>query len=174
MPEADIVGEAVMRVALLVLRSIYRKDLGPRLPELLAPLREHPPPLGMLHVIMQYIVQANDRVTEQDVATAFEAVAPERGGGNMPTLAEQWTERGRVEGLAKGLAKGRVEGRTEGLVEGLHQAIADALDERFGAEAHGLADDVRAVTDARALRAMLRAVWRAATVDEARRVVKGA
>jgi len=36
-----------------------------------------------------------------------------------------------------------------------------------------VAMDVRTVTDARALRAILRAVWRAATVDEARQAVTG-
>ena len=71
----------------------------------------------------------------------------------MPTLAQQWVEQGRAEGL--------------------HAAIADALDERFGPDARELADDVRAVTDPRALRAILRAVWRAESVDEARRAVAG-
>lgn len=116
---------------------------------------------------MQYIVQANDRVTRDDLAAALEAVDANEGGTDMPTLAQQWVEEGRVEGLAEG----RVEGRVEGLAEGLHAAIADALDVRFGTEARGLAGDVRTVIDPQALRAILRAVMRASTVEEARRVV---
>jgi len=72
----------------------------------------------------------------------------------MPTLAEQWMERGRAEGL--------------------QEAIADERDGRFGAEARSLIDDVRAVTDANALRAVLRAVTRSTSIDAARRAVRGA
>lgn len=87
----------------------------------------------------------------------------------MPTLAEKWVEQGRVEGLSQG----RAEGRSLGQVDGLRDAIADELGERFGAAGRDLVAEVRTVTDARALRGMLRAVMRAESIDEARRALRG-
>lgn len=172
-PEVDITEEAGARMAVRVLRAIFDDDLGPRLPELLAPLPGQQTPLGILQAVMHYIIQANDRVTEDDIAAALEAVAPDLGGGDMPTLAEQWVE-GRAKGHAEGHAEGRAKGRVRGRAEGLHEAIGDALEARFGVEALGLMDDVRKVDDAQVLRGMLRAVWSAETLDEAQGAVRGA
>jgi len=173
MPEEAIVGEARLRVALLVMRSIFDPGLGRRLPAILAQLRDEQTALGILRVVMQYIVQANEHVTEDEVAEALRAVEPEMGGGTMPTLAEKWVEQGRVEGLSQGLSQGRAEGRSLGQVDGLREAIADELGERFGAAGRDLVAEVRTVTDARALRGMLRAVMRAESIDEARRALRG-
>jgi recombination-promoting nuclease RpnB len=41
-----------------------------------------------------------------------------RGDELMPTLAEQWADRGRAKGLQEGLEKGRQQGRYEGRQEG--------------------------------------------------------
>ena len=37
----------------------------------------------------------------------------------MPTIAEQWIEEGRAEGLLAGKLEGRLEGKLEGRLEGL-------------------------------------------------------
>jgi len=93
MPEEAIVGEARLRVALLVMRSIFDPELGRRLPAIIAQLRQEDTALGMLRVVMHFIVQASEHVSEDEVADALRSAEPERGGEAMPTLAEKWVER---------------------------------------------------------------------------------
>jgi flagellar biosynthesis/type III secretory pathway protein FliH len=47
----------------------------------------------------------------------------EQGGELMPTLVEQWLERGREEGLERGREEGLEQGREEGLEQGREAAL---------------------------------------------------
>lgn len=51
----------------------------------------------------------------------------EEGGVLMPTLVEQWLERGRQEGLEIGLKQGREEGLEEGLEQGRRETALTML-----------------------------------------------
>ena len=68
--------------------------------------------------------------------------------------------------------EGRMEGRTEGRTEGLQTAIQNALDEKFGAEGQSLANEISSLADLELLQRILRAVVRAATLDEVRGLLK--
>jgi len=55
----------------------FRVVFGRWLPRILGQLREQRTALGILRVVMEYVVQANDQVTEDDVAEALRAIGPD-------------------------------------------------------------------------------------------------
>jgi flagellar biosynthesis/type III secretory pathway protein FliH len=61
-------------------------------------------------------------VSEEELSRVVSEVI-EEGGELMPTLVEQWLERGRQEGLAKGLEQGLEQGREEGLEQGREEGL---------------------------------------------------
>jgi predicted transposase/invertase (TIGR01784 family) len=107
--DAEIKGEVILRVALLLLKYIFRDDLAQRLGEILGLLRalsERQTGLEYLETILRYITGSTDRVSEAELRRVVIEVI-EQGGTLMPTLVEQWLERGRQEGLERGREEGR-------------------------------------------------------------------
>jgi predicted transposase/invertase (TIGR01784 family) len=107
--DEEIQGEITLRVTLLLLKYIFRKDLGDRIGEILDFLRALSEPqtvLEYLETILRYIAASTDQVNEEMLKQIVNQVIAE-GGELMPTLVEQWLERGRQEGLEAGLERGR-------------------------------------------------------------------
>jgi predicted transposase/invertase (TIGR01784 family) len=107
--DEEIQGEITLRVSLLLLKYIFRKDLGDHLGEILEFLRAISEPqtvLEYLETILRYIAGSTDQVNEEMLKQIVSQVI-EEGGELMPTLVEQWLERGRQEGLEVGLEQGR-------------------------------------------------------------------
>lgn len=120
--DEEIQGEITLRVALLLLKYIFRRDLGDRLEEFLGFLRAVSEPqtaLEYLETILRYIAASSEQINEEMLKQMVSQVI-EEGAELMPTLVEQWLERGRQEGLERG--------RQEGLEVGLEQGREAALD----------------------------------------------
>ena len=129
--DEDIKGYVILQVGLLLLKYIYAKEFGDRLPEiagLLHKLSDKQTALEYLETLIRYVSSGAKHLTEEQLVEAVNKIFKE-GGDMMPTLAEQWMERGRVEGLEKGLKKGQAT---------LAQVISHILNTRFVELSHGV------------------------------------
>ncbi|MFN8491380.1 MAG: Rpn family recombination-promoting nuclease/putative transposase [Caldilineaceae bacterium] len=135
--DEELRGGVWLQVYLLIAKHIASPDLGKRLPEIFALVRElvqSKSGLGMLYTLLRYVSQSNSRVESADLQKAVEVVLPSEGGVLMSTLAEKWLEEGWGKGLAQGHEEGRAEGRAEALAEGVRvqrQTLLQILQWRF-------------------------------------------
>ena len=101
--DEDRRGAVMRQVALLTLKYIFRRELGERLLgilRLLRDLEQSSSGLDFIRALLQYLAQVvgTDRLSEADFR---QAVTPALSGGGelMMTIAEQWVQKGRQEGL---------------------------------------------------------------------------
>jgi hypothetical protein len=130
LPDEAIQGEVMVRVVQLVLKHIFAKDLGARLPAILglaAEVFQQASGLAMLVTILRYVSQAGPGVSDEELRQALETALPAEGGILKKTLAEQWLEQGREQGLEQGLEQGRA----EGLAQGQRETLLLILRHRF-------------------------------------------
>jgi predicted transposase/invertase (TIGR01784 family) len=124
--EAEIKGEIILQVVLRLLKYSLRPEINERLGETFALLRqlsEQKTALQYLQTFLRYLSQGSEPLREETLKQAVKQLF-EEGDSPMPTLAEQWLEQGRVEGLEKGREEGR-------------EAVLDIL-RRFVAKRFGL------------------------------------
>lgn len=111
--EAEIKGEIILQVVLRLLKYILRSEINERLSDTLAlllKLSEQETALQYLQTFLRYVSQGAPQLTEASLQAAVSNLFRE-GEALMPTLVEQWMERGEAKGLQKGKAIGREEGR---------------------------------------------------------------
>lgn len=104
--DAEIRGEIWTRVFQLILKHIFDKDLGRRLPaifHLLRDLARQESGLAMLRTILRYIARAGRGATREEVQQTLLETFPQDGGVLMKTMAEEWIEEGRAEKQAEAL-----------------------------------------------------------------------
>lgn len=166
--DAELRGEVLLRVALLVMKYIFRQELGDRLPGILSLARElsrQATGLRYLETVLRYVSQGTDRLSREDLRRAVEVSFSEKGDEVVATLAEQWIE----EGVQKGIQKGIQQGLREGLLAGIELG----LETRFGREGLALMPKIRKVDDARRLRTLQEAMLkRQASLADLRRMCK--
>lgn len=81
--------------------------------------------------VLRYIVRVYD-TTAADLRAAVEQAKPDRRDDLMPTVAQEWMQQGRAEGLLAGEAKGRAEGLRTGKAEGKAEMLLRMMRRRFG------------------------------------------
>jgi predicted transposase/invertase (TIGR01784 family) len=150
--DEEIQGEIILRASLLLLKYIFRPELEQRLRDILRLLQAVSEPrtgLEYLEMALRYIASSTDRISEAELQQLVIEVI-EEGGTLMPTLVEQWLERGRQEGLAKGREEGREEGR-EAMLDLLRRFLArrfKVAPDRFDEELQDLSlNDIRQLSD---------------------------
>ncbi len=129
--DAEIKGAVLLRVAMLTLKHIADPRLAEQLPELfglLAELAGKRTALEYLKTLLVYLSMAATHVEESDIEQALATGLPKLKEKVMPTIAENWLERGRAEGRVEGRAEGHAEGR----LEGERQMLVRLLEMRFG------------------------------------------
>ncbi len=110
MSDAEIQGEVVTRLFVLVLKHIFERGLGGHLDEILALAAEvirQPNGMAMVVALLRYLGRASIQLGKDEVAGKLAELLPKERGVLMQTMAEQW--------IAEGEAKGRQEGRQESL-----------------------------------------------------------
>lgn len=102
--ETEIKGEAFSQAFLLILKYIFRDDLGERFEELLRLVKRLPqqPIAEHLRTVLIYLARASDKSLASNLNRAAKKVLAEEGGF-MPTIAEAWIEEGMQKGLQQGL-----------------------------------------------------------------------
>lgn len=108
--DAEIQGEVVTRLFVLVLKHIFERGLGGHLDEILALAAEvihQPNGMAMVVALLRYLGRAGVQLDKEEVARKFVEFLPKEGGVLMQTMAEEW--------IAEGEEKGRQKGRQEAL-----------------------------------------------------------
>lgn len=93
----------LLQVALLTLKYVFRDELRERLPGILGLLRaleQSSRGLDFIRALLRYLAQvaSTDRLSATDLRQAV-TQALSGGGELMMTIAEQWVQEGRQEGL---------------------------------------------------------------------------
>ncbi len=115
--DEQIEGHLILQTGLLLLKYIKDDDIADRLADILSELSKQETTSKYLYTIMRYVAAATDKVSEEQLRETVTNLFSQ-GEKLMPTLVEQWLERGRVEGRKKGREEGRQEGRQEGRKKG--------------------------------------------------------
>ncbi len=162
--DEDIKGMVVLRVGLLVMKYIFKEELGERLPEILGLLRELSKKrsgLEYLETVVLYLLSAAESLTRKQIGQAVEKAAPEKGGEMMATLAEQWLEEGRLEGERKGKK------------ETLLKTLETGLKRKFGSEGSLFFMQIRKSEELELLESIQeRLLWTDDGLDELRRMLR--
>jgi len=101
--EAEIKGEARLRVALLVLKHIFSRDIGVRLAQIFRPLKSWPlaRARAYLTTIVEYLHYAPHEVNLEHLRAGIKAVfAGKEGEKVMESFADTWIQKGRQEEAA--------------------------------------------------------------------------
>lgn len=122
----DIKGAVTLRVGLLILKYIFRKELQARLPEVLGLLRElrgQKSGLEFIETVLRYLGCAAE-MPKEDLKRAVIQALPE-GEQFMATPAEQWRQEGVQQGLQQGLQQGFQQGERQMLVKQVRRRFGE-------------------------------------------------
>lgn len=122
--------------------------------------------LEWLEVMLRYLTQATDKISEEDLEKAIEAVLPGEGGKLMGTIAEKWMERGLEQGLERGLEQGLEQGIRQGVLSGIEIGIKL----RFGEAGLGLMPEIQQIKDVTVLQTIQEGLLTASTPEELRKI----
>jgi len=164
--DEEIKGNATLRVALLLMKYIFREDLRNRLPGILGLLKdlsEKRTGMEYIEAILRYIVNAapGDNVSYQDIKAAVDKALPHIGGEIMPTIADSFVEQGIQQGIQQG--------KREGVLE----AIELGLTIKFGTKGLRLLPAIQGLKDARQLETVKEAIKAADELTEIDELLKG-
>ena len=78
----------------------------------------------LVFAILQYIVKQSE-ITIEAIKRSLSRIDPEGWRTKMGTLADQWLEQGKKEGMLKGIMEGKKEGMLKGKKEGMLKGIIE-------------------------------------------------
>ena len=145
--------KVLYNAALTVLKYIRSRELPQRLPgivQLFAQLTEERRGLECLRAALVYLSNGTDRINRQQLIEVVRNTLNKQEESMMPTIAEEWIQEGRVEGLE----------------EGLHAGIRVVLELRFPQEAQALVARAADVHSTQSLREFLNLCQSAASPAE--------
>ncbi len=101
----EIKGSVGLRVGLMLMKYIFRIELGDRLEEIVSPLKQLPDDRWLENFlpVVQYLLSVTTRLTPEQTIEKLEAAVPKNRGGIMQTVAEIWKQEGLQQGLQQGL-----------------------------------------------------------------------
>lgn len=119
----EIKGKAMLRVALLIMKYIFRKDLREHLPGILGLLRnlsQKRTGMEYIETLLRYILSAASKsnVTYEDLKDAVSESLPYIGGEIMQTVADSLRE----------------QGIQQGILQDASESVVDNLEMRFKAQ----------------------------------------
>jgi predicted transposase/invertase (TIGR01784 family) len=142
-------GTLQLRIALMLLKTIFRPDIQEHLPVIFRLIRELPKNqtgYEFLEAVLTYISSATDKVDEDCLSHLVEDAFTHTGGEVMPTLFEKWTKKGEEKGIKNTV----------------RESVAEILEIRFGNNPPQILTWLNQVSDVPTLKGFLR---RAATVE---------
>ncbi len=132
----DIQGELFLRIALLLMKHIYSRELKYKLREIFELLRK----LGeaknigeIVETVVIYILSGTEKISYEDLNTSFQYSFDRTGKNIMPTIAEQLIQKGEQQGLYKGK------------IETSREHIIDIISTRFGEIPSYIIDNVHQI-----------------------------
>jgi predicted transposase/invertase (TIGR01784 family) len=100
----EIKGSVGLRVGLMLMKYIFRVELGDRLEEIISPLKELPENRWFENFapVVKYLSSVSAGLTPEEIRKKLEVAIPKNRGGIMQTLAEVWKQEGLQQGLQQG------------------------------------------------------------------------
>lgn len=131
--DEEIRGNVILRVALLLLKYIFRQDFRDHLPEILNLLRdlsERQRGLEYIEVILRYIVNAGpeENISYEAIRSAVEEALSYKGGEELRTVADSLIEQGMQQGMLQYAREALLES-LEVRFEVVPQSIVRRIDE---------------------------------------------
>jgi hypothetical protein len=157
---AEVRGNILLRVGILLLIGNHDPNLPERLPsilKLLDELKDGKTALEYLEAALRYLSATAKDISDEQMKAALEEAFKDDGGSIMGGFVEKWIEKGKEEGLQQGLRQGQQEGQ-----QALRNSILDLLVLRFDAAPVLILKRLEEVTDLEMLRQL---VNKAATAD---------
>lgn len=145
--EEPVRGSQQLRIALLLLKTIFRPDILERLPGIFQLIRELPRDLlgfEFLEAVLTYILSATDQIDDGYLSHLVGGVTLNTGDEIMPTLIEKWIEKGMEKGVEKGSQKMA------------RESVAELLEIRFGKRPPQVLTWLNQLTDVPTLKGLLR------------------
>lgn len=155
----EIKGEAILRVALLILKYIFKEDLRGRLSGILMLLKDLSKKrtgLEYIEAILKYIVNAapTGNISYEDLRVAVDEALPYKGGEIMPTIADTLREEGMQQGVQ------------QGVLEDAREAVIDILEMRFDVVPQSIIKIINGIDDISILKSLRRKAVKAISLDE--------
>jgi predicted transposase/invertase (TIGR01784 family) len=172
--DAEIKGQVMLRVTLLIYKNIFSDTFPERLPEIISLLKEMirgKTGLAYVESLFRYIASAGRNVTEENFKQTISTAIPE-GGIIMSTLAQKWYDEGKTKGIDEGKKLGIDEGKKLGILQGLYDYIELALEFRFGVEGLREFSNILKIKDIDVLRAIKNGVKMVKTPDELHQIYR--
>jgi len=173
--DAELKGDVLLKVGLLLFKYVLRDDLPEHLPGILVLLKElsaKSTGLEFLEAVLRYLSGGTEKIDEENLRRAVETALPYEGGKLMPTIAEKWVEKGMQQGMQQGMQRGKLEGLQQGKLEGLLDAIELGLSLKFGASGLSLMPSIRGVENIDLLEAVKEAIKVAKDLSEIKSVLQ--
>jgi predicted transposase/invertase (TIGR01784 family) len=158
--DAEIRGEAMLRLTLLAMKHIRDQEALERVPQifdLMEKLAMTESTAEFVAAVLRYLVTGSDTITESDLRQAMEKHWP-AGVTIMTTIADNWVQQGIQQGIQQG--------RRQGLID----AISLGIRLRFGSDGLWLLPEVRRVEDIEILESIYDSIETVKTPDELRRI----
>ena len=163
--DEEMRGAVTLKAAFLLMKHIFAEDLADRLPgilELLKDLLNKRSGLEYLETLLRYVASGSDQIREEEIERGLKEILREKGGDIMPTVAEQWIERGIQQGIQQGIRQGI----QQGILETSRTALIEVLEERFETVSQTLRSRLRAITDPDVLKSLLKRALNAGSLEE--------
>ncbi len=162
--DEELQGIVLLRLALLLLKYVFRPELNERLEELLGLLSELSDlrdGLAFLKTVLTYLAAGAERLDEGMVKQAVQNVFTDREGVTMATLAEKWMEQGFQRGIQQGIQQG-VERAQEAAIR---ESVIEVLETRFGLLPAQLRRQLEEIHEVTRLKQLLKAAIQAPALE---------
>ncbi len=165
--DATLPDDPQLGSALLIMKHVQRERLAQAILDQAArfmALLFSQPGLDLFKTMVIYIANVLPQEKRDPIWKALQRATAPQGEQRMRTIADSF----RDEGLAKGIDLARAEAK-----HFLANMVLEEIEERFGTLPQGLAERIHCLPDMTSLKAVQRALRKAASIDDCVRIVAG-
>ena len=175
MPDEEIGGNTLVRVFSVVLKYTFREDISEKLVLITMTLRElmsWQDGMSLVATFLRYLAMSGARISREELRKAVKKALPKEGERIMSSIAQEWFEEGRQQGMLRGIEQGVQRGIEQGVLEGLHKSIALGLELKFAADGLRLLPEIRKIADRDVLEAIYEGIKTVNSTADLRRIYK--
>jgi hypothetical protein len=151
-----------LKLVLMALKIVFRKDAGTKINEILEELGSVDPVLQETVRMVWYYFFASAEHMERDFNILYDTIKKIVEVETMPTMLEKWT----ADAVAKGEAIGEAKGKAEGKAEAGRRMVLTALQTKFTRVPKDIEKMVLTMSDPIALESLLEQAIQCDTMDE--------
>ncbi len=165
--DEEIKGQAMLRVALLIMKYILRKDLREHLRGILGLLKnlsQKRTGMEYIETLLRYILSAapKSNVTYEGLKDAVSESLPCIGGEIMQTVADSLRE----QGIQQGIQQGMQEGIQQGIQQDAREAVIDIIEMRFKVVPESIVKALNDIADSAILKMLRRKAVKTKSLNE--------